>query len=82
MTSRVDPQYGAFVWEASADIDSAIRVVRAFADPQDAILSVAPNCLDGERWAVVDLTVMRVVAKGSSHSGPQAPDSRWLFSGV
>ena len=79
VTTRIGPRYGAILWEASADIDNAIRLVKTFHDPQDAILVVAPTCQDGERWAVVDLTLMRVVAKGSSQSGPHLPDSHWPF---
>ena len=78
MTYRVGPRYGAIV-EATADLDNAIRVVKTFDDPQDAIRQMAPACQDGERWAVVDLTVMRVVAKGSRHAGQQTRDSSWLF---
>jgi hypothetical protein len=79
VTTRVGARYEAIVWQASADIDNAIRLVRTFHDPQDAILGVARTCQDGQRWAVVDLTLMRVIAKGSSHSGPRPLDSDWPF---
>ena len=67
VTDRVGPRYGAIVWEATADLDDAIRAVQTFDDPQDAIRQMVPTCQDGERWAVIDLTVMRVVAKGARH---------------
>jgi hypothetical protein len=46
-------------------VNHAIRAVKAFADPNDAIQYVAPTCGQGERWAVVDLSTMTVVAEGS-----------------
>jgi hypothetical protein len=77
VTDRYGPRYGAILWEASADLDNAVRVVKTFDNPQDAIRLVAPECKDGERWAVVDLTIMRVVAKGASHAGLRLPDPDW-----
>jgi hypothetical protein len=65
VTARVGRRYGAILWEASADLDHAIRTVKTFDNPDDAIRLVAPTCEDGERWAVVDLQTMDVVAKGT-----------------
>jgi hypothetical protein len=65
VSARSGPQYGAILWDASADIDDAIRLVKAFADPQGAINLVASSRQDGQRWAVVDLRTMNVVAQGN-----------------
>jgi hypothetical protein len=81
VSDRFGPRYGAILWEASADLDSAIRVVKSFDNPQDAIRLVAPDCQDGERWAVVDLTIMRVIAKGAADATVRLPDCDWLFAG-
>src|ERR1700722_16921478 len=81
VTERFGPRYGAILWDASADLDTAIRFVKSFDNPQDAIGLMAHDCKDGERWAVVDLAIMRVVARGASHSGRRLPDCQWLFGG-
>jgi hypothetical protein len=56
------------------------NVLKRFDDPQEAIHLVAPCCAIGQKWAVVDLISMRVVAKGSSQSGQGLPDPGWPFS--
>jgi hypothetical protein len=42
---------------------------------------MALPCQDGERWAVVDLSAMRLVAKGSCQPGQRFPEYGWLLSG-
>ena len=63
-----DPRrrYGAILWHATADIDDAIRMVRAFPDADEAVRVVAPACDSNQKWAVVDLATMSVVASGSA----------------
>ena len=58
-------RYGAIRWTCDAEMHDAIRAVKAFPDPNDAVRFVAPACQEGERWAVVDLATMSVVAGGS-----------------
>jgi hypothetical protein len=62
-------RYGAIVWHPGIDIDDdAIRLVRAADDPDEATGVVASVCLENQRWAVIDLTTMSVVASGpASH---------------
>ncbi len=62
-------RYGAIVWHPGAGIDDAIRLVKAADDQEEAVRFVAPVCPEDQRWAVVDLTTMNVVA-----SGPASPD--------
>jgi len=57
-------RYGAIVWHPGVGIDDAIRLVRAADDPEEAMGLVAPGCREDQRWAVVDLTTMSVVAAG------------------
>jgi hypothetical protein len=59
------PRYGAILWDVAADLNDAIRLVKGVADPMDAIRLVAASCQDGQRWAVVDLQRMTVVAEGN-----------------
>jgi hypothetical protein len=80
VTNRAGLRYGAILWDAVADIDAAIRVVKRFDNPQEAVRLVAPCCAVGQKWAVVDLISMRVVAKGSSQSGQGIADPGWPFS--
>jgi hypothetical protein len=61
-------RYGAIVWHPGVDIDDAIRMVKAADDPDEATGLVASACLEDQRWAVIDLTTMSVVASGpASH---------------
>jgi hypothetical protein len=63
--SRYRHRFGGILWEMSADIDDAICLAKGFDNPDDAIQLLGSNCEDGQRWAVVDLASMRVVASGS-----------------
>jgi hypothetical protein len=61
-------RYGAIVWRPGVDIEDAIRLVKAADDPDEATGLVAPVCPEDQRWAVIDLTTMSVVASGpASH---------------
>jgi hypothetical protein len=63
-------RYGAIVWHPGVDIDDdAIRMVKAADDPDEATGLVASACLDNQRWAVIDLTTMSVVASGPVSHG-------------
>ena len=55
---------GAIMWYPGVGIDDAIRLVKAADDPAEAIGLVASACPADQRWAVVDLTTMSVVACG------------------
>jgi hypothetical protein len=57
-------RYGAIVWHPGAEIDDAIRLVKAADDPEEAVGRVASLCPEDQRWAVVDLATMNVVASG------------------
>jgi hypothetical protein len=57
-------RYGAIVWRPGVDIDHAIRLVKAADDPDEAKGLVLSACRGDQRWAVVDLITMRVVASG------------------
>jgi hypothetical protein len=59
-------RYGAIVWESGMDVNEAIRAVKAFSDPNDAIRYAVPACHLGGHWAVVDLATMDTVAQGRS----------------
>jgi hypothetical protein len=59
-------RYGAILWQASADIDDAIRLVKTFDDPDTAAFLLATNCAEDEQWAMVDLRTMGVIAAGST----------------
>jgi hypothetical protein len=50
VTARL--RYGAILWDASADLDDAIRLVKAVADPLDAIRLVTVCCqgANAGRW--------------------------------
>jgi hypothetical protein len=61
-------RYGAIVWRPGVDIEDAIRMVKAADNPDEATGLVASACLEDQRWAVIDLTTMSVVASGpASH---------------
>ena len=62
-------RYGAIIWRPATDIDDAIRLVRAFDDPSEAVRLVEPACAFDQRWAVVDLATMSVVASGAGETG-------------
>lgn len=59
---RTRRRFGAILWEATADIDDAIRVVESFEDANAAVARVANECSSGETWAVVEIPSMRIVA--------------------
>jgi hypothetical protein len=62
--SGAQKRYGALLWTESATLDDAIDKVRAFHDLNDAVDFVRPSCTRGQRWAVVDLNDLTVVATG------------------
>jgi hypothetical protein len=63
-------RYGAIVWHPGVDIDDdAIRLVKATDDQDEATGLVASACLENQRWAVIDLTSMSVVASGPVSHG-------------
>jgi hypothetical protein len=62
--------FGAIVWESGLEADEAIRAVKAFQDPNEAIRYVASLCEAGETWAVVDLVTLTVVAQGVAEHSP------------
>jgi hypothetical protein len=62
--TRTRRRYGAIMWHPGAGIDDAIRLVMAADDQEEAVRLVAPVCPQDQRWAVVDLTTMNVVASG------------------
>jgi hypothetical protein len=57
-------RYGAILWRPGVEIDDAIRLVKAVDDPEEAMSLVVSGCHDDQRWAIVDLTTMNVVASG------------------
>jgi hypothetical protein len=57
-------RYGGIVWEHAAELDDSISFVRTFDNPNDAIRQLVPRCGRGQRWAVVDLNTMGIVATG------------------
>jgi hypothetical protein len=59
-------RYGAIRWRPSAPLDDAIRAVRGFDDPDAAVRFIQPTCGPEERWAVVELKPMRIIAAGSA----------------
>ena len=69
MGRRAPGRFGAIRWESEVQLDDAIRLVRACHDPNDAVRLASGACAEGERWAVVDLSTMQVLASG--------PDSRY-----
>jgi hypothetical protein len=64
--ARSRRRYGAIVWYPGVAIDEAIRLVKAADDPDEAMSLVARACAEDQRWAVIDLTTMNVVASGPS----------------
>ena len=63
-TDRPRP-YGAIRWDDGSDIDDSIRAVGAFDRVADALVFVSDDDgQDGDRWAVVDLRTMSVIASG------------------
>ena len=62
--ARLRRRYGAIVWHPGRGIDDAIRLVKAADDQDEAVGLVAPACREDQRWAVIDLTTMDVVASG------------------
>ena len=52
-------------WKADVAIDDAIEMVRGFDDREEAVAYASKACRVAERWAVVDLTLMTVTARGS-----------------
>jgi hypothetical protein len=57
-------RYGAIMWHPEAGIDDAIRLVKGADDQEEAVRFVAPVCPSDQRWAVIDLTTINVVASG------------------
>jgi hypothetical protein len=57
-------RYGAIMWHPGVGIDDAIRLVKGADDQEEAVRFVAPVCPSDQRWAVIDLTTMHVVASG------------------
>jgi hypothetical protein len=57
-------RYVAILWHPGVAFDDAIRLVKGADDPEEAMALVAPACTEDQRWAVVDLTTMDVVASG------------------
>jgi len=60
--ARQRARFGVIRWEAGADLEDAIRLVKACDDPAAAVQLASRACPAGERWAVVDLSTMSVVA--------------------
>jgi hypothetical protein len=58
-------RYGGIVWEHAAELDDSIIFVETFDNPNDAIRQVVPRCRGGERWAVIDLNSLGIVATGN-----------------
>jgi hypothetical protein len=52
------------VWNPGRGIDDAIRLVKGADDPDEAMGRVAHACTSDQRWVVIDLTTMNVVASG------------------
>jgi hypothetical protein len=61
-------RFGAIRWEDQASLEDAIRLVKACHDPNDAVRVASSSCRAEERWAVVDLTTMSVLASGPPRS--------------
>lgn len=61
-------RFGAIRWESDASLDDAIRMVRACDYASDAVQLASGACAAGERWAVVDLQTMKVLATGPEKS--------------
>ena len=57
-------RYAGIAWEAGADVDQSIWFVATFDSPSDAIHHVTGLCNRGDRWAVVDLNTLGVMATG------------------
>lgn len=62
--NRGGRRYGAIVWESGLEINDAIVAAKAFPDANGAYRYIAPLCGAAERWAVVDLATMTVIAEG------------------
>jgi hypothetical protein len=69
-------RFGAIRWETQASLEDAIRLVKACNDPGDAVRVASDSCRAEERWAVVDLRTMSVLATGSKRS-PGRPGRRF-----
>ena len=54
--------YGAIRWDDRGEAEDCITAVRAFDEVADALGFIADGH-DGNRWAVVDLRSMSVVAR-------------------
>jgi hypothetical protein len=57
-------RFGAIRWETEAHLDDAIRMVRACHYASEAVQLASGACAAGERWAVIDLETMKVLATG------------------
>jgi hypothetical protein len=68
-------RFGAIRWEAQAGLEDAIRLVKACHDPNDAVRVASDSCQAEERWAVIDLRTMHVLASGppGSQGSPTRP---------
>jgi hypothetical protein len=66
------PRYGAIRWVGDTDADDAIRAVRACASITEACRFLLDGFTVGECWAIVDLSSLTVVRRGTGR--------RWLRS--
>jgi hypothetical protein len=65
---RIVRPYGGILWDDTAELDDSISFVRTFDSPDDAVRQLVPRCRLGERWAVIDLNTLGIVATG--HARP------------
>jgi hypothetical protein len=74
--ASAERRFGAILWETGVEVHEAIRAVKVFPDADDAIAYVAPACTTGQRWAVVDLVTMAVVAEGARNAARPGQGTR------
>jgi hypothetical protein len=61
---EIRARFGAIRWESQASLEDAILLVKACQDPNDAVRVASDSCRAEDRWAVVDLATMSVLASG------------------
>jgi hypothetical protein len=64
-------RFGGILWEPAGEIDRSISFVHNYDNPNEAIRQLSERCGRAERWAVVDLETLGVVASGPGVLEPQ-----------
>jgi hypothetical protein len=68
MVRRSRRRYAGIAWEAGPDVDHSIWFVATFDNPSEAMDHVAGLCHRRDRWAVVDLNTLGIMATGHAAS--------------